>query len=523
LLSFVARDSFEIVIPWLTLAVGGLLSFLMMGLVRFRSRLFSFKKHGEGLRYLIVGSGPDSAAFARRIQQLEKGGSVVGFVSNNGTSERLLADLPVLGGLADVPALVIEHSVDQVVVVGGGPERISAVVDSCLEIDVRLSVLPDAESILRSNGSSRDVRDIRVEDLLVRDPVATDMSMVNMMLTGKTVLVTGGGGSIGSEIVRQVLEYQPRAVWALDRDETLLHEARLSWPGAASVVLGDIRDAEATLRTFERIRPDVVFHAAALKHVPVLEDYPEEAVLTNVVGTQHVIEAGSRVGVSNFVLVSTDKAVDPASVMGASKRVAELLVKAGNERRDGCTYTAVRFGNVLGSRGSVIPTFVSQIRDGGPVTVTDPEMTRYFMTVDEAVQLVLQAGALARGSEVFILDMGEPVRIADLARRLIRLAGLIPDVDIEILYTGIRPGEKLVESLADGPLDTTSNPKINEVPLAHPGAMLLAEAVAELEDAALGGRASEVVRLLEVLASGSLSDNRAMQTQPDRQLRSSWS
>ena len=369
---------------------------------------------------------------------------------------------------------------------------------------MRLRILPGVEEVLNDQRAPLDVRDIKVEDLLIREPVATDLTSIREFLHGKRVLITGAGGSIGSELVNQVLTYQPESVWALDRDETLLHEAQLRWPGVANVVLADIREAETVLRDFERIKPDVVFHAAALKHVPVLESYPEEAVLTNVVGTLNVIEAGSRVGVERFVLISTDKAVDPSSVMGATKRVAEMLVKAGNERKDGCLYTAVRFGNVLGSRGSVIPTFVTQIRNGGPVTVTDPEMSRYFMTVDEAVQLVLQASGLARRSEVFLLDMGEPVRIESLARRLIRLAGLIPDVDIAIEYTGIRPGEKMSEELAKGPVEVTSHPKVYEVQLAHPGAGALADAVATLEQAARTGDTSVVTDVLNSLAGGDL-------------------
>ena len=349
------------------------------------------------------------------------------------------------------------------------------------------------------------------------------MSAISEVISGKRVLVTGGGGSIGSELVNQVFDYNPESVWALDRDETILHEAQLRWPKKANVVLADVRDGTTVLRAFERIKPDVVFHAAALKHVPVLENHPEEAVLTNVVGTLNVIEAGSRSGVERFVLISTDKAVDPTSVMGATKRVAELLVKAGNERRDGCLYTAVRFGNVLGSRGSVIPTFVTQIRNGGPVTVTSKEMTRYFMTVDEAVQLVLQAAGLARGSEVFLLDMGEPVRIEDLARRLIRLAGLIPDVDIAIEFTGSRPGEKLNEDLAKGPVDVTSHPKIFEVQLSHPGAGLLVDAVSKLEQAAKSGDTSVVTEMLNSLAEGDLDRHTATPTETTVERSATWS
>lgn len=499
-----ARETLDVVVPFLTLVTGGLLTFLLAGLVRFRSRMFSLKKHGEGPAMLVVGSGREAAAFARRLTDIDGGGRVLGFVNDhNGgpANPRLVADLPVLGSLEDIPEIVIGQEVDQIVIAGGDPAVVAAVVDMCLDIDVRLRILPGIENVISDRTAPLDVRDIKVEDLLVREAIETDMTVVSEILHGKTVLVTGGGGSIGSEIVRQVLKYEPSQVWALDRDETLLHEASINWLGEAEIVLCDIRDANTVLRAVERIKPDVIFHAAALKHVPVLEQFPEEAVLTNVIGTRNLIEAGSRVGVERFVLISTDKAVDPSSIMGASKMAAELLVKAGNARDDGCIYTAVRFGNVLGSRGSVIPTFVSQIRAGGPVTVTDRMMKRYFMTVDESVQLVLQAAALSRGSEVFLLDMGESVYIDDLARRLIRLAGLIPDVDIAIEYTGIRPGEKLEEVLANGPVDVTTNTKIFEVKLYEPEGGIIAGIVADLEYAALEGNSIMVTELLDSLAN----------------------
>lgn len=507
--AFVLREAFGsgLIVPYGTLVLGSVLTFLTMGLVRFRSRLFSHRKQLDGPKIIVVGSGVDAVAFARRAHEVNGGGRVIGFVESgiDGPShQRLLADLPVLGTLDQLASIVEIHDADQVVVASSESDMVKAVVDACIDIEVRLRILPAVEDVLNDKSAPLDLRDIKVEDLLPREPVATDMSAVAGLIRNKRVVVTGGGGSIGSEIVKQVLAYEPSEVWALDRDETLLHEASLRWDGEARVLLADVRDATKMIRTFEAVKPDVVFHAAALKHVPVLEDHPEEAVLTNIVGTRNVIEAGSRVGIERFVLISTDKAVDPTSVMGATKRVAELLVKAGNARNDGCVYTAVRFGNVLGSRGSVIPTFVSQIRAGGPVTVTDPNMTRYFMTVDEAVQLVLQAATLSQGSEIFLLDMGEPVRIDHLARRLIRLAGLIPDVDVQIEYTGIRPGEKLCEELAKGPVDVTSHPKVFEVPLSHPGAGTLAEAVAAIEDAALVGDTDTVVQVLSSLAEGSL-------------------
>jgi FlaA1/EpsC-like NDP-sugar epimerase len=321
-----------------------------------------------------------------------------------------------------------------------------------------------------------------------------------------------------------VLRFTPSSVCALDRDETLLHNAALRWTEGVEVALADVRDAERVLRVFEKFRPQVVFHAAALKHVPVLEDHPEEAVLTNIVGTRNVIEAGSRNDMERFVLISTDKAVSPTSVMGATKRIAELMTQAGAWRRDACIYTAVRFGNVLGSRGSVIPTFVEQIKAGGPLTVTDPAMTRYFMTVGEAVQLVLQASALATGSEIFLLDMGEPIRIEALARRLIRLAGLSPDKDVEIRYTGRRPGEKLNEVLALDPLEPTGHEKIFEVRVDQPMPAALIDKVAELEKLSLAGDTSRVNKVLRELTGGDVdSESPIVLVEQGDQVAVAWS
>jgi FlaA1/EpsC-like NDP-sugar epimerase len=485
-LAWFARQ-FEVLVPFAVVVVGAGLSLAGMGLVRFRSRMFSFRRSDTGARVLIVGTNREAAAFARQAPGLSGGCHVVGFISDvpdQDAKVRRLAGLPILGELREISPLIKSHNIDEVVVVGANAARTREVVDLCLDVDARLRILPAAEDVMHASLTALDVRDIRVEDLLVRPQVATDLSEVADLLQDRRVLITGAGGSIGSEIVAQVLRFAPAAVFALDRDETLLHDAHLKWGGDVETILCDLREPVKVLRTFEEIKPEIVFHAAALKHVPVLESYPEEAVLTNVIGTRNVIEAGSRVGISNFVLISTDKAVDPSSVMGATKRIAELMVQLGTERRDGCIYSAVRFGNVLGSRGSVIPTFVEQIKAGGPVTVTDNDMTRYFMTTSEAVELVLQASALAQGSEVFVLDMGDQVRIVDLARRLIRLAGLTPETDIAIAYTGIRPGEKLNERLSINPMTPTRNPQISEAKLDYPNPAVLMETVAEMERAA---------------------------------------
>jgi len=500
-LSWIARESLLRVVPFAVIVVSAGLALAGMGLVRFSSRMFSIRGGRSGARMLIVGTGREAAAFARQAPSLNGGCLVVGFLSDSpdsGSRARRLAGLPILGAVRDISTVIKDNAIDEVVVVGADAPRTREVVDLCLDVDARLRILPAAEDVMLDRLSALDVREIRVEDLLVRPQVATDLSEVGELLRDRRVLITGAGGSIGSEIVTQVLGFSPAAVFALDRDETLLHDARLKWGGNVKTVLCDLREPVKVLRTFEEIEPDIIFHAAALKHVPVLEAYPEEAVLTNVIGTRNVIEAGSRVGMSRFVLISTDKAVDPSSVMGATKRIAELMVQLGADRNDGCIYSAVRFGNVLGSRGSVIPTFVDQIKSGGPVTVTDADMTRYFMTTSEAVELVLQASALSEGSEVFVLDMGEPVRIVELARRLIRLAGLSPESDISIVYTGIRPGEKLNERLSMNPMTPTRNPQISEAKLDYPNPAVLMETVADLEQEA---RAVDRYRVRELLSN----------------------
>ena len=504
-LAWVGRE-FGVIIPLSTVVLGGLLALTGMGLVRFRSRLFSFQKAANAAsRILVVGTTRDAVAFAREAPELEAGGEVVGFVTEIHSlvgAARRLAGHPILGSIDMLENLIEEHRVDQVVVVGGGPERARRVVDRCLEIDVRLRIIPGAEDVMVGRTANLDARDIQIDDLLVRPPVSTDLTEVAGLVCGKRILVTGAGGSIGSEIVRQVLGFEPSHVFALDRDETLLHDAAMGWDDGATRILADIRDRTRLFRLMAEIKPQVVFHAAALKHVPVLEEFPEEAVLTNIVGSLNLIDAGSVADLERFVLISTDKAVDPASVMGATKRVAEMLVQVGQERRDGCEYTAVRFGNVLGSRGSVVPTFVEQVKRGGPVTVTEPEMTRFFMTVNEAVQLVLQAAALAKGSDVFVLDMGEPVRIVDLARRLIRLAGLAPDRDIPIIFTGRRRGEKMSEVLAEYPMEQTRHPAISVVEPPHPSALAVRNAVEELAEAARAGDRALIRDILTEMTVG---------------------
>ena len=333
-------------------------------------------------------------------------------------------------------------------------------------IGLAVKVVPSVSEIVDGKITSADIRDINEADLLGRHQIETDLDSIAHTLRGKRVLVTGAGGSIGSELCRQIYRHEPAELIMLDRDESALHSVQLSIHGRAllddsSTVLADIRDEERVREVFDQRRPQVVFHAAALKHLPLLEKYPSEAVKSNVLGSLTVLRASQSIGVSTFVNISTDKAANPISVLGYSKRIAERLTAQIATETDGGTYLSVRFGNVLGSRGSVLTAFASQIESGGPVTVTDPDVTRYFMTVQEAVQLVIQAAAIGRDGEALVLDMGEPVRIDDVARQLASQSTL----PVDIVYTGLRPGEKLREDLfGDGELDDRPNhPLISHV------------------------------------------------------------
>jgi FlaA1/EpsC-like NDP-sugar epimerase len=417
----------------------------------------------------------------------------------------------VMGTIDDVPDLVELLNVEQVVIAARiGQDRMSQLVDRCIGIDVGLRVLPHVDDVLGGASSLKDVRDLELTDLLPRPVVATDLADVADLLSNKRVLVTGAGGSIGSEIIRQVSGFRPAELYALDHDETLLYDATLSVPSdnvRPTEVLADIRDQSLMKRTFAELRPEVVFHAAAHKHVPILEAFPDEAVKTNVIGTASVMAACRDTGVERFVLISTDKAVDPSSMMGASKRIAEMLVQSSPTDPHHPIFTAVRFGNVLGSRGSVVPTFIRQIKAGGPVTVSDPSMLRYFMTIGEAVQLVLQASSLARGGEVFVLDMGEPVRIGDLARRTIRLAGLVPGRDIDVVITGVRPGEKHTEVLSRTPLQPSSHPKVLLAQPPYPGAATLLDAVSTLSHLSDSGDRAGAGELLHEIAWQAWTEN----------------
>ncbi|HEY3408021.1 MAG TPA: nucleoside-diphosphate sugar epimerase/dehydratase [Propionicimonas sp.] len=360
-----------------------------------------------------------------------------------------IRNVDVLGSLSDLPE-VVERTGAKVLVVAvaaADAHLMTQVAEVADPLGVQVKVLPPFDEVLKGASQVNDLRDLSIEDLLGRRPVDTDVEAIAGYLTGRRVLVTGAGGSIGSELCRQIQRFSPAELVMLDRDETGLQAAELAVYGhglldGREVVLADIRDMEALQAVFAERRPEVVFHAAALKHLPMLQQYPEEAWKTNVLGTRNVLRAARSVGVQAFINISTDKAADPVSVLGHSKRLAErLTAQVGKET--GLPYLSVRFGNVLGSRGSMLPLFTTMIHNGGPLTVTHPDVTRYFMTIPEACQLVVQAGAIGSAGEVLILDMGEPVRIMDIAERMIEMSGR----DIKIVITGLREGEKLNEVL----------------------------------------------------------------------------
>jgi FlaA1/EpsC-like NDP-sugar epimerase len=406
-------------------------------------------------RALIIGAGSAGEQIAREMLNSRRSTySPVGFIDDDPAKQKVeIQGAKVLGTRADLPRILDNIGIDEVLV--AIPSANSREIRNIIEIvrsaqqTKKIKILPGIHDLMEGNITLSDIKEVEVEDLLGREPVQIDFEAICKFIKGKRVLVTGGGGSIGGELARTILQFDPKMLVLLDNDETELFYVmnRLKKTGSELwPVIGNVTDRAKMNKVFERIRPDVVIHSAALKHVPILEYYPEEAVKTNVLGTRILAEAALRIGVERFIYISTDKAINPTSVMGATKRVGEEMLRTLNVR-NGTRFISVRFGNVLGSRGSVIPLFKEQIRRGGPVTVTHPNVKRYFMAPSEAVLLILEAASLGIGGEAYILDMGEPIKIDDLARDMIRLSGFEPDVDIPIVYTGLRAGEKLFEEL----------------------------------------------------------------------------
>mgnify|MGYP000981953651 FL=1 len=455
-----ARDG-SFLLPRSVPALHWMATILLIGFSRFswrflRGILFKNRKPGEEKYVLIVGAGDAGATLVRELKQRRYRDNLipVGFVDDNPTKQRMgMFGLPVLGRREDIPRLVQKYDVDEIIIAipSASREVIGEIVDICQTTPASLKILPGIYELINGRVSVSQVREVRVEDILGREPVEVDLDSIAGYLTGKAILVTGAGGSIGSELCRQAARFKPRRLILLGHGENSIYEAYqdLSLEFCSLEIIPlicDVKDSAAMNAAFQKYRPEVVFHAAAHKHVPLMEHCPAEAVKNNVLGTFNAARAAHDFSAESFILISTDKAVHPAGIMGATKRIAEMVVQQMARTSKTC-FASVRFGNVLDSRGSVVPLFKKQIASGGPVTVTHPEMVRYFMTIPEAVQLVIQAGALARGGEIFILDMGEPVKIISLARRMIRLAGYRPGKDIPIVFTGIRPGEKLYEEL----------------------------------------------------------------------------
>lgn len=424
---------------------------------------------------LIIGAGDAGATIAREIERYHKRSrKVIGFIDDDESKfNRLMGGVRILGNRHDIPSIVKENKVKEIIIAMPSVTRneIRNIMEICSPLKCKVNTLPGMYQLLDDEVLVSHLHPVSIEDLLERDEVRLDMDIVEHYIRDKVVLVTGAGGSIGSEICRQIMRVGPKQLLLLGHGENSIYFINqelknIYKDGPIIPIIADIRDKQQLDQIFTQYNPQVVFHAAAHKHVPLMEIQPMAAVLNNIYGTRNVADVAGRHGVERFVMISTDKAVNPTSVMGATKRVAEKVIIAMNDTYD-TKYITVRFGNVLGSRGSVIPLFKKQIEAGGPVTVTDPEMTRYFMTIPEASQLVLQAGAMGKGGEVFLLDMGEPVKIIDLARNMIRLSGLEPDKDIHIKITGLRPGEKKYEELLTSEEGTnrTNHTKIFEAAL----------------------------------------------------------
>jgi FlaA1/EpsC-like NDP-sugar epimerase len=437
------------------------LSVFLLGSLRISKRVYleSFKKGqkpgARNIRLLIVGAGNAGEQIVREMLRSHDSAYLpVGFIDDDENKRGVsIHGIKVLGKRADIPTVINDAKIEEILIAipSAHSKEIKGIVETIKDSGFikNIRILPSVLDLIGGKVTLTDIHEIRLEDLLGRDPVRVDFNTIKGFLSGKKILITGAAGSIGSELTQTSLQFSPKAIIALDNDETeifhLTHRLRLS-PTTITPIVGDIRDEKKLAAIFERYSPQIVMHSAAYKHVSLLEFFPEEAVKTNLLGTRNLAELSLKHGVEKFVLISTDKAINPTSVMGASKRAGEELLKALNLNQQ-TSFISVRFGNVLGSRGSVIPIFKEQIKIGGPVTVTHPEMKRYFMSPSEAVLLVLEAAAMGQGGEVFVLDMGDPIKIVDLAREMIKLSGYEPDVDIPIAFSGIRPGEKLFEEL----------------------------------------------------------------------------
>ncbi len=500
-------------IPLSVLVIDAFLTAAAVSTPRLFIRVFGrrprHRRREDARRALIVGAGSAGEIIVKElVGHPQLGLEPIGFVDDDRLKHGYrLCDRPVLGSLAEIPKVVDAYDIDELVIAmpRASGQVVRRVVRAAEQAGVRARTMPGIFDILSGRVAVGALREVQIEDLLRRDPITTDLNQVRSLASGETVLVTGAGGSIGSELCRQLARLDPARVLLLGHGENpifeILEELKQLFPGNSYVpIIADVRDRQRLSEVFSRYEPFAVFHAAAHKHVPLMECNVAEAVTNNIMGTQNIAELAGNHGVEHFVLISTDKAVRPTNIMGATKRVAEQIVQ-DIAAITGRNFVAVRFGNVLGSRGSVVPTFLQQIKAGGPVSVTHPEMRRFFMTIPESVQLVLQAGALGKGGEVFVLDMGEAVKIVDLATDLIRLSGLEVGSDIEIRFTGTRPGEKLYEELffESESAAPTGHPKVLKATNAPLPVGFSAEVDKLVGAAQQGGPNSELVTLLERL------------------------
>ena len=472
---FLFGDRYQV--PRSVALINPVLTFLFLGGMRFGVRALgetnSARTHtATSKRVLIVGAGEAGVVIAREMQRHPEAGlKPLAYVDDDPSKKNALyAGVPVCGRIEDIPRVVENRNIEEVLISipSAGGALVRHIVELSREADVPYRIIPGVYEVLSGAVSISHIREVDVADLLGREQVVIDMNAITGYLSGKRILVTGAGGSIGSEIVRQLTRFYPEEVILLGRGENSLFELQMELGGIHSnttyrLVVADVQNRPKMAQLLKQYSPQVVFHAAAHKHVPLMESNADQAILNNVGGTRNMAELALENDVEHFINISTDKAVNPTSIMGASKRIAEMTVRQCASRAgDGQTFVSVRFGNVLGSRGSVIPVFKDQIERGGPVTITHPDMRRYFMTIPEAAQLVLQAAAMAKSGFVFVLDMGQPVLIVDLAEDLIRLSGYRPYEDIEVVYTGLRPGEKLFEEIltAEEATTATSHSKI---------------------------------------------------------------
>jgi FlaA1/EpsC-like NDP-sugar epimerase len=487
-------------LPLSVCCVGYLLSFLANTAVRFsyrfarqlRNEITESRGNPSRENIMIIGAGEAGRGLIREYNSSAKLHSHVACLIDDNKCGRYLEGVKVVGGREDIPEAVQAYHIDKIVyaIPSGSAKTRKEILEICSTTGCKIQVMPGIYQLLRGEAKVSTLRDVELQDLLGREPIQVNLDEIYHYISGKVVMVTGGGGSIGSELCRQIAKACPEQLIIFDIYENNAYdiqmELRRTHPELNLLVLiGSVRNTARLDDVLGKYRPQLVFHAAAHKHVPLMEDSPNEAIKNNVFGTYKMAQAAAKYGVKKFVLISTDKAVNPTNIMGASKRLCEMVVQMMSREHPETDFVAVRFGNVLGSNGSVIPLFRKQIANGGPVTVTHPEITRFFMTIPEAVSLVLQAGYYAKGGEIFILDMGQPVKIDDMARKLIRLSGYEPDVDIPVVYTGLRPGEKLYEEIlmAEEGLQETENKLIH---IGQPIVMddaLFQKQLAQLEEA----------------------------------------